>query len=54
VKHRFLVDLTEEGFLDVVFTNSANNTFDGLSKKVSKEVCQCHTPQFMADKSILD
>ena len=21
VKHRFLVDLTEEGFLDVVFTN---------------------------------
>jgi len=54
VKHRFLVDLTSEGFLDVVFTNSANNTSDGLSKNVSKEVYERHTPKFMADKSIVD
>jgi len=54
VKHRFLIDLTEEGFLDVVFTNSANNTPDGLGKNVSKEVCQHHAPKFMADKSIVD
>jgi len=54
VKHRFLIDLTEEGFLDVAFTNSANNTSDGLSKNVSKEVYQRHTPKLMADKSIVD
>jgi len=50
VKHRFLIALTSEGFLDVVFTNSANNTLDGLSKNVSKEVYERHTPKFMADK----
>jgi len=44
-KHRFLIDLTEEGFLDVVLTNLANNTSDGLSKNVSKEVYQRHTPR---------
>jgi len=54
VKHRFLIDLTAEGFLDVVFTNSAKNTSDGLSKNVSKEVYERHTPKFMADKSIVD
>jgi len=54
VKHRFSIDLTAEGFLDVVFTNSANNTSDGLSKNVSKEVYELHTPKFMADKSIVD
>jgi len=54
VKHRLLVDLTEEDFFDAVFTNSANNTSDGLSKNVSKEACQRHTPKFTADKSILD
>jgi len=54
VKHGFLIDLTSEGFLDVVFTNSANNTSDGLSKNVSKEVYERHTPKFMADKSIVD
>jgi len=53
-KHRFPVDLTEEGFLDVVFANLANDTCDGLSKNVSKEVYQRDTPKFMADKSILD
>jgi len=53
-KHCFLVDLTAEGFLDVVFTNSANNASDGLSKNVSKEVHERHTPKFMADKSIVD
>jgi len=52
VKHRFLVDLTEEGFLDVVFANLANNTSDGSFKNVSKEVWQCQTPKFMAGKSI--
>ena len=54
VRHRFLVDLTEEGFLDVVFVNSENNTSDVLSKNVSREVYQRHTPKFMADKSIVD
>jgi len=54
VKHRFLADLTSEGFLDVVFTNSATNTSDGLSKNVRKEVYERHTPKFMADKSIVD
>jgi len=27
---------------------------DGLGKNVSKEVCERHTPKFMADKSIVD
>jgi len=54
VKHRFLIDLTEKSFLDVVFTNLENNTSDGLSKNVSKEVYEHHTPKFMADKSIVD
>ena len=31
VRHCFLVDLTEEGFLDVMLTNSANNTSDQCS-----------------------
>lgn len=31
-KHRFLVDLTEEGFLDVIFTNSAKNISESLIK----------------------
>ena len=54
VRHRFLLGLTEEGFLDVVFTNSENNTSDGLSKNVSKDVYERHTPKFMAHKSIVD
>jgi len=53
-KHRFLIDLTAEGFLDVVFTNSENNMSNGLSENVSKEVSERHTPKFMADKSIVD
>ena len=54
VRHRFILGLTEEGFLDVVFTNSENNTSDGLSKNVSKDVYERHTPKFMAHKSIVD
>jgi len=53
VKHNFLVDLAEEGFLDVAHANSTHATLDALSKSVTKEVCQHQTPKFMAGKSTL-
>jgi len=54
VRHRFFIDLMAEGSLDAMFTNSANNTSNVVSKNVSKEVYQRHTAKFLADKSILD
>ena len=54
VRHRFLVDLTEQQFIEVVFVQSEDNLSDSLSKNVSGEIYQNHTPHFVVNKSSLD
>lgn len=38
ILHQFLVDLTEQQFLDIIFVTSENNLWDSLSKNMKGEI----------------
>lgn len=54
VRHRFVVELTEQKFIEVLFVSSSENLADGLTKNVSGDIYEKHTPHFVVDKSYLD
>ena len=50
VRHRFVVDLVEEGLIEVIFVRSENNLADGQTKNVTSDICDVHTRTYLIDR----
>ena len=50
VKHRWVSQLIEEGFLKMLFVQSADNLLDECTKNVSPEVHDAHKPHCLAPR----
>ena len=50
IKHRWVSQLVEEGFLKILFVQSADNPLDEHPKNVSPEVCDAHMPHCLATR----
>ena len=50
IKYRWVSQLVEDGYLKILFVQSADNLSDGFTKNVSADVYDSHVPHYLAPR----
>jgi hypothetical protein len=50
IKHRFVTQLVEDGFLKIVYVMSKDNLSDGFTKNVTVDIYNSHTPVYLGKR----
>jgi hypothetical protein len=53
IRHNFVRQYVDEGYLNLIFVKSEDNLRDGYTKNMSTEVYEKHHREFVADKSYI-
>ena len=54
IRHNFVRQYVDEGFLKIIFVKSEDNLSDGYTKNTSTEVYERHHGEFVADKNYIE
>jgi hypothetical protein len=53
VRHHYVREFVEEGFIKIIFVRSEFNLADGFTKNVSGAIYDAHVTEFMAERSVV-
>ena len=54
IRYKFVREFIEDKFLKIIFVKTMNNLSDGMTKNITREIYEKHTPQLIHKKSDLD
>ena len=54
IRYKFVREFIEDKFLKIIFVKTKDNLSDGMTKNVTREIYEEHTPQLIHKKSDLD